>query len=180
MSRIGKKEIEIPEKTEVKVDGTTVSVKGPKGEISKMFRPVISVEVLGTKINFKPKKTDKFTRSLWGTYSSHVSNMIKGVNDGFEKKLVIEGVGFKAEASGGKIVLNIGFSHPVELAIPDGLEVSVEKNEIMIKGIDKEKVGQFASDIRKQKKPEPYKGKGIRYEGEVIRRKEGKKAAASA
>jgi large subunit ribosomal protein L6 len=180
MSRIGKKEIEIPEKTEVTLDGTTVSVKGPKGEISKMFRPVISIEIDGKVINFKPKRNDKFTRSLWGTYSSHISNMIKGVNEGFEKKLIIEGVGFRAEASGGKVVLNIGFSHPVELEIPEGVEVSVEKNEINIKGIDKEKVGQFASDIRSKKKPEPYKGKGIRYEGEVIRRKEGKKAAAAA
>lgn len=180
MSRIGKKEIEIPEKVEVKLDGTTATVKGPKGELSKVFRSSIAVEIKDGKVFFTLKKTDKLSRALWGTYASHMSNMIKGISEGFEKKLIIEGVGFKAEVSGGKINLNVGFSHPVEMPIPEGIEVAVEKSEITIKGIDKEAVGQFAADIRSKKKPEPYKGKGIRYVDEVIRRKEGKKAAASA
>lgn len=178
MSRLGKKGIDIPAGVEVEASGTTVKVKGPKGELSRMFRPVISVEIEGSHISLAPKKKDKQTMSLWGTYASHISNMIEGVSKGFEKKLQIEGVGFKAEVSGKDLNLAIGFSHPVKVAIPEGVAVSVEKSEITVAGIDKEKVGQFASEVRAKKKPEPYKGKGIRYAGEVIRRKEGKKAAA--
>lgn len=180
MSRIGKKEIEIPKACEVKIEGGTVSVKGPKGELVREFKPLISIEEKDGAIILKPDSNDKLAKSLWGTYASHISNMIKGVSEGFEKKLIIEGVGFKVEVSGDKVVLNVGYSHAVELAIPEGIEASVQKNEITISGIDKEVVGQFAANIRRQKKPEPYKGKGIRYENEVVRRKEGKKATAAA
>lgn len=178
MSRLGKKGIDIPSGVEVKVSGTTVAVKGPKGELTRTFRSSVGIEVSDGHITLVPKKKDKQTMSLWGTYTSHVSNMIQGVSEGFEKKLIIEGVGFRAEVSGKDLKLTIGFSHPVSVPIPEGVTVVVEKGDITVSGIDKEAVGQFASDVRSQKKPEPYKGKGIRYVGEVIRRKEGKKAAA--
>lgn len=178
MSRLGKKGIDIPSGIDVTVSGTTVTVKGPKGEMTRTFRSSVEVGVKDGHVTLTPKKTDKQTRSLWGTYTSHISNMIQGVNEGFEKKLIIEGVGFKAEVSGKDLKLAIGFSHPVNVPIPEGVNVAVEKGEISISGMDKEMVGQFASDVRSHKKPEPYKGKGIRYAGEVIRRKEGKKAAA--
>ena len=176
MSRLGKKGIDVPEKTEVLIEGNTVRVKGPQGELSKTFRPVVSLKVADNHVDVELLRKDKMSRALWGTYTSHVANMVRGVNELYEKKLIIEGVGFRAEASGKKLKLTVGFSHPVELDIPEGLDVSVEKDTITVKGIDKELVGQFAANIRSQKKPEPYKGKGIRYEGEVVRRKEGKKA----
>ena len=117
------------------------------------------------------------SRKDWGTVASHLSNMIEGVTEGFTKKLIIEGVGYRAETSGNKLVMQLGYSHPVEMQIPEGVAVEVEKNEITVSGTDKEAVGQFAANIRAKRKPEPYKGKGIRYSDEIIRRKEGKKAA---
>lgn len=177
MSRIGKKTIEIPEKTEVVKNGPVVTVKGPNGEIEKSFKNNVEINIKDKVITFIPKNDTKATRSLWGTYSSHISNMINGVNTPFEKKLVVEGIGYKSEVRGNLLVLNVGFSHPVEVLIPEGLVVTAEKNAIKVSGIDKEAVGQFAAKVKTIKKPEPYKGKGIRYEDEVIRRKQGKKTA---
>lgn len=175
MSRIGKKAIVIPEKTEVIVSDGVVSVKGPLGELSWKLHSSINAEVKDGAVITTPKDEGILTKALWGTNTSLISNMIEGVNKLYEKRLVVEGVGFKAELSVNNLVLNIGFSHPVSMEIPEDLTVLVEKNIITISGISKQKVGQFAAAIRSEKKPEPYKGKGIRYEDEVIRRKEGKK-----
>jgi len=176
MSRIGKRPIDIPEKTEVTVDGNLVKVKGPLGELQKSFNKFVTVEVKDNQVIVSPVGDSIDARAFWGTFASHIRNMVKGVNEEYKKELIIEGVGFKANVMGDKIVLNIGFSHPVELKIPQGIKCETEKEIIRISGIDKEQVGEFAATVRAQKKPEPYKGKGIRYSDEIIRRKEGKKA----
>lgn len=177
MSRLGKKGITIPEKTEVSFSKNLLNVKGPLGELQKKFRNNISIKVEGNRIELEPINDSLLTKALWGTYASHIGNMIDGVNKPYEKKLIVEGVGFKSEVSGDSIKLALGFSHPVVIKIPEGIKASAEKNVITISGIDKEAVGQFAAFIRDKKKPEPYKGKGIRYSDEVIRRKQGKKTA---
>lgn len=177
MSRIGKKPISIPDKTEIRMDKGVLSVKGPHGEMSRAFKPEIVITVGDKEVTLEPKKAGIESNALWGTYASHVSNMIEGVNKPYEKKLIIEGVGFKWDAQGDSVNLSLGFSHPVKVKVPQGISVKTEKNVMTITGIDKEKVGQFAAEIRGLKEPEPYKGKGIAYEGEVIRRKQGKKAA---
>lgn len=176
MSRIAARPIEIPINTQITEGGGDILVKGPKGEQKRNFKSIIDIKISDKDVTLTPTRKNKFTRSLLGTYASHIKNMIVGVNDGFEKKLIIEGVGFKATIEGSELVLNIGFSHQVHKEIPNGLDVNVEKNSISIKGIDKELVGSFAAQVRATKKPEPYKGKGIRYEGEIVRRKQGKKA----
>jgi len=180
MSRVGKKPIPIPQGVEVKIENQKVTVKGPKGEISKEFRPEIKIELKENNVLVSPQKEIKETSALWGLTRMLLANMVQGVVQGFEKKLEVEGVGFKAEVSGENIVLSVGFSHPVKLIIPAGIKVAVDKNVISVFGADKEVVGQFASNIRKVKKPEPYKGKGIRYAGEVVRRKAGKKVITTA
>jgi len=177
MSRLGKRPIEIPEKVEISQDGFTVKVKGPHGELSRVFRDDVDIALEDKAVTLSPKRNAQSAQALWGTYSSHIKNMIQGVSEPFVKKLVVEGVGFKVELSGSTLVLSVGFSHKVEVAIPEGLKVEVEKNVITISGIDKELVGQFTAKVRAYKKPEPYKGKGIRYEDEVVRRKQGKKTA---
>ena len=141
------------------------------------LHPVIEVIVDGNSVALKPKKETLESRALWGTYASHISNMVSGVNKPFEKKLILEGIGYKSEVRGDKIVFALGFSHPVEVSIPSGLKVTAEKNNITVSGSDKELVGLFAANLRALKKPEPYKGKGMRYDGEVIARKQGKKSA---
>lgn len=176
MSRIGKKEIEMNNATEGTFTSGTFSVKGPKGSLERSFLPDISIALEGKKITLSLAKENNFTKALWGTYASHIKNMIKGVNEGFEKKLILEGVGYKSQVNGDKLVLALGFSHPVEVAIPQGLTVKAEKNVLTFSGIDKELVGSFSAKIRAMKKPEPYKGKGFRYSDEVIRRKQGKKS----
>ena len=176
MSRVGKKPIDIPKGNTVSLKDGDLTVKGPKGEISRKFNPEIEIVVSEEEISLNPKKSDVFTNSLWGTYASHIKNMVEGVNKGFEKKLIIEGVGFKAEVKEKELVMNLGFSHPVTVPIPEGITATSEKGNISISGVDKELVGQFTAKIRSFKKPEPYKGKGIRYEGEIIRRKQGKKS----
>jgi len=176
MSRIGKKGIIIPEKTEASINSGNISVKGPKGSLERNFRSDISITINGKDITLSVPRENKQTKSLWGTYASHIKNMIKGVNDGFEKKLILEGVGYKSQISGNKLMLALGFSHPIEVAIPEGLSVKSEKNILTISGIDKELVGSFSSKVRALKKPEPYKGKGFRYHDEIIRRKQGKKS----
>lgn len=177
MSRIGKNPIIIPAKTEVTQNGSVLTVKGPLGQLSREFRKEVDVIINGTEIQVTPTKDTIFARALWGTTAAHIRNMIHGVNTLFVKKLVVEGIGFKSAVNGGEIILNLGFSHPVPIAIPKGLTVTAEKNVITISGIDKEVVGSFAALVRSKKKPEPYKGKGIRYEKEVVRRKEGKKSS---
>ena len=175
MSRIGKKSITIPEKTEVTVANGTIFVKGPKGALERSFRPDISVAVAGKEVILKPVRHNKQTAALWGTYASHIKNMIVGVNTPYVKKLILEGVGYKSTVKGSNLELALGFSHTVNVPIPEGLIVTAEKNLITVVGIDKELVGEWSAKVRALKKPEPYKGKGFRYEGEVIRRKQGKK-----
>lgn len=175
MSRIGKKPIIIPQGTKVNVSDGIVSVKGKGGELRRKLHPSIDVKTEGTEVIVSPQDDSRIASALWGTFASHITNMISGVNEPYEKKLVVEGIGYKVALQGKMLVLEVGFSHKVELAVPEGLEVSSEKNEITIKGIDKELVGQFAAEVRAVKQPEPYKGKGIRYFDEVVRRKEGKR-----
>lgn len=176
MSRLGKKGILMGDKTEATLNVGTLVIKGPKGSLERNFRPDILVAILGKQISLSVPKENKQTKALWGTYASHIKNMVKGVNDGFEKKLILEGVGYKSQVNGDKLVLALGFSHPVEMSIPAGLAVKAEKNLLTISGIDKELVGGFSAKIRALKKPEPYKGKGFRYHDEIIRRKQGKKS----
>ena len=178
MSRIGKQTVIVPTGTEVKLSGTTLFVKGPKGSLLRDFPGEITIHINGSEITFTPNKEGNRTlNALWGTYASHVKNMVIGVNEGYTKKLILEGVGFKSEVVGKSFNLALGFSHPVKVEIPEGLTVTAEKNNITVTGIDKELVGMFTASIRSMKKPEPYKGKGFRYSDEVIRRKQGKKAA---
>ena len=177
MSRIGKRVITLPEKTEIKISDDNILVSGPLGSLSRPLHRLININVNGQEVTVEPKKLTLESRALWGTYGSHIANMVSGVNKPFEKKLILEGIGFKSEVKGDKIVFALGFSHPVEVPIPVDLKVTAEKNNITVSGSDKEKVGQFAAQIRSLKKPEPYKGKGMRYSDEVIRRKQGKKTA---
>lgn len=175
MSRVAKKPIVIPEKTEVKVNGLNVAVKGPLGEITRDFKPGIEIKAENGAVTVVLKRNEDYM--LTGTYASHIKNMIEGVTKGFTKKLIVEGIGFKSDVKGTELALSLGFSHPVSVTIPAGLKVTADKNLITVTGIDSELVGSFAAKVRALKKPEPYKGKGIRYETEVIRRKQGKKAA---
>jgi len=177
MSRVGKQILTIPANTEVSVSEGMVTVKGPKGELKRFFKPVVSINVQDKEVTFTPNKKDNATLALWGTYASHVKNMIQGVSEGYTKKLILEGIGFKADVAGTNLNLALGFSHPVVKAIPAGITVTSEKGVLTVTGFDKELVGQFTAQVRALKKPEPYKGKGFRYETEVIRRKQGKKAA---
>jgi large subunit ribosomal protein L6 len=179
MSRVGKKPIQIPEGVDVKIEGSKVTVKGPKGEISQEFQPEIKVKIEEGQILVSPQKEKRETQALWGLTRALIANMTKGVTDGFEKKLEIQGVGYRAEVKGEELVLYVGFSHPVTIKIPKGINIGVEKNIITVSGINKELVGQVAAVIRKKRPPEPYKGKGIRYLGEIVKRKVGKKAAGT-
>jgi large subunit ribosomal protein L6 len=176
MSRLGKQPIAIPGGVEVTVADGTITVKGPKGTLTKPTHELVTVTVADGTVTTVPVDDSKEANALWGTYAAHLHNLITGVTEGFEKKLEIEGVGYRAEAQGQNLTLNIGFSHPVVMSAPDGVTVGVEKNVISIAGIDKEVVGQYAANVRKVRPPEPYKGKGIRYQGEYIIRKQGKKA----
>lgn len=177
MSRIGKQTITIPEKVEVKLEDGLMTVKGPLGTLNRTFKPEIEIRIDGNQITLKPVVENIDSRALWGTYSSHIRNMIEGVTKGFSKKLIIEGVGYKYNLSGDQVVLDLGFSHQVNVKIPEGLKVVIEKNIMTISGCDKELVGGFAAKIKSLKPVEPYKGKGIRYEGQIVLRKQGKKAS---
>ncbi len=179
MSRIGRKPILIPEGVIVEISGGIVKVKGPKGESLRVFRDEIGIEKKDNLLVLSVKKPTKLARALWGTYASHIKNMISGVTSGFSKRLEIQGIGFRAAAEGRGLNLSLGFSHPVKFQAPDGVALLIEKNIITVSGVDKEKVGQAAAQIRALKPPEPYKGKGIRYEGEFVRRKAGKKAVGT-
>lgn len=178
MSRIGKQIITLPAGTTASVSGSVFTTKGPKGELSRDFKTdLVTVVVNGNEVTFTKNVESIMANALWGTVASHVKNMIDGVTTGFSKKLILEGVGFKSEVKGDSLDLALGFSHPVKMPVPTGLTVTAEKNNITISGIDKELVGSFSAKVRSMKKPEPYKGKGFRYDGEVIRRKQGKKSA---
>jgi large subunit ribosomal protein L6 len=177
MSRLAKKPIILPAKTEVTYSGGVVAVKGPLGELKKNIRPLVNIAIEKGEVTLTPAGNSPETKVLLGTYVSHIRNMIAGVNKAYEKKLIIEGIGFKADVKGTDLVMALGFSHPVVMPIPAGIKVVSDKTGLTISGIDCEKVGQFAADIRAKKKPEPYLGKGVRYSDEIIRRKQGKKAA---
>jgi len=177
MSRLAKRPITLPPQTEVSVSEGLVRVKGPKGTLTKASHRLVGIEVGKEGVQVTQKGESLEAQALVGTYASHVRNMLEGVTKGFNKKLLVEGVGYKWDVQGKTLNLALGFSHPVKVAIPEGLTVKADKNTLSIDGFDKEAVGQFAANIRALKKPEPYKGKGIRYDGEVIRRKQGKKAA---
>lgn len=178
MSRLGKIPVTIPSGVEVTLTDGVMTVKGSKGTLTQAMKESdVNITIDNGEIMFSPVDGAKNAKALWGTYAALARNLITGVTEGFEKKLEIEGVGYRAEASGNKLTLNVGYSHPVVMEAPEGLAAAVEKNVITITGIDKEAVGQFAANIRKVRPPEPYKGKGIRYQGEYIIRKQGKKAA---
>lgn len=176
MSRIGKQPILIPETTEVTVEGGSVRVKGPLGELTRTIKAEVDVLVKDKQVLVKPTRNSRLAKALFGTYAAHINNMVRGVNEMYEKKLIVEGIGYRAEVTGKELTLNVGFSHPVKIKIPEDLDVSVEKNTILVKGINKDSVGEFTATVRATKKPEPYKGKGIRYETEVVRRKQGKRS----
>lgn len=175
MSRVGKKPIEIPAGVTVTLDNNHVTVKGPKGELSRTFHSDIEIKVEENVINISRPTDNKEHRALHGTTRAVLANMVEGVSKGFERGLELVGVGYRASKQGNKLVLNVGYSHPVEIEAEKGLEIEVPSNtKIVIKGTDKERVGALAANIRDVRPPEPYKGKGIRYEGEYVRRKEGK------
>lgn len=178
MSRIGKQPVVVPDGVEVKLDKNILIVKGSKGELTQVIHPSVSIEQKDNKILVTVKKPDEKTqRSLWGLFRKLIDNMVTGVDEGFTKQLEVNGVGFKAAIQGKVLNLQLGFSHPINYTFPDGIDITVEKNLITVSGSDKQKVGQAAAEIRAFKKPEPYKGKGIKYIDEVIRRKVGKAAA---
>ena len=180
MSRLGKLPIKLPEGTQAKIEDDFIIVKGQKGELKQKLSDLIKVEIDKNeiKVSIKDVKSRK-ERAFWGLYRSLINNMVIGVNDGFLKKLEIVGVGYKVNLSGSKLTLNVGYSHPVEFDLPEGINAQVEGNVIIISGISKQLVGEITAQIRKIRKPEPYKGKGIKYVDEIIRRKEGKAAAKS-
>lgn len=175
MSRIGRMPVSVPAGVEVKNENNLVTVKGPKGELSRQFSTELGIEVAEGVINVTRPSDDKRHRSLHGLTRTLIANMVEGVTNGYSKTLEIEGVGYRAAKSGNKITLNLGFSHPVEFEETDIIKLDVPApNRIVVSGIDKQAVGQFAAEIREKRPPEPYKGKGIRYAGEHIIRKEGK------
>jgi large subunit ribosomal protein L6 len=177
MSRLAKRPIPVPAQTEITLSAEEVRIKGPKGTLVRPIHRLITIEKGAEGVAVTSQSQSLEARAALGTYASHVRNMFEGVTKGFSKRLLIEGVGFKWEVSGKTLNLSLGFSHPVKVPIPEGLTVVVDKGALIVSGFDKEAVGQFTANIRALKKPEPYKGKGIRYDGEVIRRKQGKKAA---
>ncbi len=175
MSRLAKKPIAVG-KTDVSVTGGVLTVKGSKGTLIKRVHPSIEIVVETTGVLVAPKDRSRLAKQLTGTFASHVKNMVAGVETPFVKKLILEGVGYKMEVKGKEVVLSVGFSHTVPLTLPEDVTATVEKNAIKLESANKESVGQFAANIRRVKPPEPYLGKGIRYENEVVRRKQGKKA----
>jgi len=179
MSKIGKQAILLPENVTVESGNVTIIVKGPKGSLEKTISKAVDFEVKDNILRFSIKKITKQNLSDWGTMRSILANAVNGVTNGWEKKLELVGTGYRAEVRGQKLILNVGFSHPVEIEAPEGVSFGTEKNVITVSGIDKEVVGQIASEIRSKRPPEPYKGKGVKYVGEIIRRKAGKAAKAS-
>ena len=176
MSRVGKKPIDLPNGTEVSIVENGITIKGQKGELKAIFPESVKLEKEEDKVKVVPLNESKNAKACWGMTRTIINNMITGVSKGFSRVLEINGVGYRASIEGEILTLQLGYSHDIKLAIPDDLEVKCSKpTEILVSGIDKQKVGQFASEIRKLRKPEPYKGKGIKYQEEFVRRKEGKK-----
>lgn len=176
MSRIGRMPIAVPAEVEVKIQGSHVRVKGPKGELEHLFPPGIKITMQDAEIVVQRTADDRFQRAMHGTTRSVINNMVVGVSRGFWKALEVEGVGYRAELDGAKLVLHVGYSHPVVIEPPEGIafEVDNRNRQITVRGFDKQLVGEVAANIRKVRPPEPYKGKGIRYAGEIVRRKAGK------
>ena len=181
MSRLGKLPVQLSDGVEAKIADNFITIKGPKGELKQELHDLVKIEIKDKEIIVSVDKPEnKKERAFWGLYRSLVNNMVVGVTEGFEKKLEVNGVGYRVALSGKKLTLHVGYSHPVEFELPEGISGAVEANVITISGIDKQLVGEVAANIRKVRKPEPYKGKGIKYIDEVIRRKEGKTAAKAA
>jgi large subunit ribosomal protein L6 len=178
MSRIGKKPVAIPSGAELSLRANVITVKGPKGALEFTHRREVKIAVEENQVQVSKVGETKRAQAIWGTTAKVIANMFEGVTNGFQKQLELNGVGYRMTASGKKLSLALGFSHPVEMIVPEGLEAKVENNILTIAGIDKQKVGEFAAVVRKLKPVEPYKGKGFRYVGEIVRRKEGKKASA--
>lgn len=178
MSRIGKKPIELPKEVKITLDGSTVSIECPKGKLKYELPKVISVEKIDQKLIVGLTQETKQGNALWGLWRSLLANAVTGVTCGYEKKLELFGIGYRGKKEGNDLILQVGFSHPVKYKAMDGVEVNIEKNIITVTGVDKQKVGETAAQIRRIKKPEPYKGKGIRYVGEEIKLKPGKTAKA--
>jgi len=179
MSRVGKLPIKLDAKTQVKIEAGQIVVKGPKGELKQAMHPHVSVNITPEEVTVAIKDaTDKKQCALWGLYRNLINNMVIGVNEGFSKKLEIKGVGYKAQVAGNKLIMNLGYSHPIDFMLPTGITAAVEGNFITISGIDKQLVGEKAAQLRSLRLPEPYKGKGVKYDDEVIRRKAGKTAAS--
>lgn len=176
MSRLAKKPIEIPSKVSIDTAGGMLTVKGSKETLSRSIHPTISIEVTPEGVMVTPNGNSKLARALTGTYAAHIRAMVSGVETPWKKVLILKGVGYKVELRGKELVFNVGFSHQVILTVPEGITAAVERATITITGADKQKVGQFAAEVRAVKPPEPYLGKGIAYDNEVIRRKQGKKA----
>ncbi|RLC38779.1 50S ribosomal protein L6 [Candidatus Falkowbacteria bacterium] len=178
MSRLGKLPIKLPAETQAKIEGDFIIVKGPKGELKEKIHKLVNIDIKEEEIIVSVKDAkNKKERALWGLFRSLINNMVQGVNQDFEKKLEVVGVGYRVSLSGKELILNVGYSHPVSITLPEGINAEIEGNIITISGISKQQVGEIAAQIRKVKKPEPYKGKGIKYQDEIIRRKEGKTAA---
>ncbi|KZY57021.1 50S ribosomal protein L6 [Erythrobacter sp. HI0063] len=176
MSRIGKRPVAIPSGVTANIDGKTLSVKGPKGTLTMGLSDLIDYKVEDEGISVQPANDTQKARAFWGMQRTMVSNLVEGVTEGFSKTLQISGVGYRASTQGKKLKLQLGYSHDVDLDVPEGLDVQTpDQTTVIVSGIDKQKVGQFAAEIRRWRKPEPYKGKGIKYQGEYIFRKEGKK-----
>lgn len=175
MSRIGKRPITVPDKVTVNIEGQNIKVKGPKGELERVLPSLVSVEQDGSTLSVKRQDDSRVSRQRHGLSRTLVSNMIDGVSKGFEKRLSIQGVGYRAQVKGKQLILNVGYSKPVEIDPPEGIQLAVENNtQVIVTGINKEVVGNVAARIRAVRPPEPYKGKGIRYLGEIVRRKAGK------
>lgn len=175
MSRIGNKVITLPAGVEISQNGNEVTVKGPKGELTTTFSPLISINIEGNEVTLTRPDDTKESKTMHGTMRANLNNMVVGVSEGFQKSLDLIGVGYRAQLQGKKLVLNVGYSHPVEIEAPQGIEFEVPSNtNVLVKGINKQVVGEVAANIRGVRPPEPYKGKGIRYTGEYVRRKEGK------
>ena len=175
MSRIGNKVVVLPACVEIKQDGNNITVKGPKGELTREFSSDIKMNIEGNEVTFTRPNDSKEMKTIHGTTRANFNNMVVGVSEGFQKALELIGVGYRAQVQGNKLTLNVGYSHPVEMTAPEGVTFEVPANtQVIVKGINKEVVGELAANIRGVRPPEPYKGKGIRYVGEFVRRKEGK------
>jgi len=178
MSRIGKKPIEIPQGVKVELNANKLTVSGSKGSLELVIRPEVSIEISDSLLTVDKKNNSKVALAMWGTTTRLVANMIEGVSKGFTKKLELNGVGYRMAVKGRNLDFALGFSHPVEVSIPEGLEASIEGNALLISGTNRQAVGQFAAEIRSLKPVEPYKGKGFKYDDEIVRRKEGKKSSS--